>query len=212
MLGIPFPTRMCVVRLAGGGLWLHSPIAATPARLDALRALGSVQHIVAPNKFHHLFVNSWRDEFPQATNWAEAALARRKPKLRFDRTLDDAAQAEWSADLDQVIFRGSNVLAEAVFYHRSSRSVIFTDLIQNHDPAGETSFFRWLKRVNRCLAPDGESPRDWRLTVRDRVSARAALRRVLAWDIERVVLSHGICIERDGHAFVERAFSWLGRN
>ena len=59
------------------------------------------------------------------------------------------------------------------------------------------------------LAPNGESPRDWRFTVRDRSTARAALERILAWDIERVLLSHGICIERGGHAFVERAFAWL---
>ncbi|MBW2362582.1 MAG: DUF4336 domain-containing protein, partial [Deltaproteobacteria bacterium] len=209
MLGIPFPTRMCIVRLASGGLWLHSPVAATPARLDAASSFGPVHHIVAPNKFHHLFVKAWREAFPQATSWAEPALARRKPELGFERTLGDAAEPEWNDDLDQVIFGGSNVLPESVFFHRASRSAIFTDLIQNHDPAGETRFFRWLKGVNRCLAPDGESPRDWRLTVRNRSAARAALERVLAWDIERVVVSHGICVERDGHAFVERAFAWL---
>ena len=212
MFTVPFTTRMTVVRLSSGALWLHSPVALTPARLDAVRALGPIRHIVAPNKFHHLFVREWAQAAPDARCWAEPALAARKPELGFSDTLGDAAEPAWNENLDQVIFGGTRVQPEAVFFHRSSHTEIITDLIQNHDPARETPVFRWLKGVNRILAPNGESPRDWRLTVRDRPAARAALERILAWDIERVLLSHGLCIERDGHAFVERAFGWLGRN
>jgi hypothetical protein len=209
MLTVPFTTRMTIVRLSSGALWLHSPITATPARLEAVRALGPIRQIVAPNKFHHLFVREWARAAPDARCWAEPALAKRKPELGFDGILGDAAEPDWNGDLDQVIFGGTQVLPEAVFFHRSSRTAIFTDLIQNHDPTGETPVYRWLKGINRILAPNGESQRDWRLTVRDRSTARAALERILAWDIERVLLSHGICIERGGHAFVERAFAWL---
>src|SRR3546814_1492573 len=39
---IPFPTRMTVVRLAGGRLWVHSPIAPATVLFEAIDALGDV--------------------------------------------------------------------------------------------------------------------------------------------------------------------------
>src|SRR3546814_1428787 len=39
---IPFPTRMTVVRLAGGRLWVHSPIAPDTVLFEAIDALGDV--------------------------------------------------------------------------------------------------------------------------------------------------------------------------
>src|SRR3546814_953818 len=43
---IPFPTRMTVVRLAGGGLWLHSPVAPEETLLAAIDRLGRVAWLV----------------------------------------------------------------------------------------------------------------------------------------------------------------------
>ena len=54
--GIACPTRMAVIRLADGGLWLWSPVEETAAIEHEVRALGPVRHIVSPNKLHHLFL------------------------------------------------------------------------------------------------------------------------------------------------------------
>ncbi len=51
--------------------------------------------------------------------------------------------------------------------------------------------------------------RDWRLTVRDRSAARQAQERMLSWDFDRLIMSHGRCLETGARPFVERAFSWL---
>ena len=183
----------------------------TPRGLrDALRAIGPVRHIVAPNKFHHLFVKAWIERFPDATSWADPSLAQRRTELRFDHTLGDQAETAWKGEIDQLSFGGSRVLSEMVFHHAASRTLVLTDIVQNHDPKLDHAFWRWLKRVNRIVAPGGEAPLDWRLTVRNREVARAALDRLLAWDFDRVILSHGICIETGGRAFVENAFRWLG--
>jgi hypothetical protein len=32
---------------------------------------------------------------------------------------------------------------------------------------------------------------------------------MLAWDIDRIVLSHGDLIERDGREVLRRAYAWL---
>jgi len=211
MLTVPFETRMTVVRLGNGDLWLHSPVEPTDARVEALLAIGRVRHIVSPNKFHHLFAKPWLERFPDAIGWAEPALASRRPDLHFDHTLGDEAEADWKLEIDQLLFGGSRVLGEAAFHHLASRTLIVTDIIQNHDPALDGVFWRWVKRVNRIAAPNGEAPWDWRLTVRDRKAARASLERLLCWDFDRVILSHGICIDTGGREFVENAFRWLQR-
>jgi hypothetical protein len=208
MLGIPFETRMCVIRLTDGGLWLHSPIAATDELIATIASFGPVKHIVAPNKFHHLFVRQWIEAFPYATAWAGPQLAERV-QIRFDQDLGDTAEPCWAADLDQLIFAGSRVLPDMVFLHRRSRTLIVTDIFQNHDAAVDPWVSRTLKRINGIVAPDGGVPRDWRLTVRDREAARAARDRMLGWDFDRLVIAHGRCIEYGAHAHLERAFAWL---
>jgi hypothetical protein len=55
-------------------------------------------------------------------------------------------------------------------------------------------------------------PRDMRLSftfgaARERL--RDAVQRMLAWAPERVILSHGRRIERDGSAALRSAFGWL---
>lgn len=208
MLGIPFATRMTVARLSDGGLWLHSPVAATDERVTAVEALGPIRHIVAPNKFHHLFVHDWIERFPYATTWAGPQLAERVA-LRFDQPLGDVAEPCWIRDLDQLIFAGSRVLSEVAFLHRKSRSLILTDIIQRHEPEADPWFWRTIKRLNGIVAPAGGTPRDWRLSVRDRDAARAARDRMLSWQFDRLVIAHGRCIERGAKAWVEQAFAFL---
>ena len=57
---------MTVIQLAGGGLWLHSPIRLDDALRAALDAMGPVRFIVAPNKAHHLFAKKCLAMYPQA--------------------------------------------------------------------------------------------------------------------------------------------------
>src|SRR5207302_726193 len=48
--GFAYPTRMVIVRLASGGLWLWSPVQKTASIETEVRALGPFRHIVSPNK------------------------------------------------------------------------------------------------------------------------------------------------------------------
>ena len=42
-----------------------------------------------------------------------------------------------------------------------------------------------------------------------RSQARAALRKMLAWDPQRVIMAHGEWQHENGRAYLERAFAWL---
>ena len=102
LMGIPFSTRMSIVRLKSGGLWLHSPVAVTAERCAAVDSRGPVEFIVAPNKIHGV------------------------------------------------------------------------------------------------LGEHGGSARVLRLTFRNRDAARRSVERILAWDFDRVVLVHGLCVPEGG--------------
>lgn len=64
--GLPFPTRMTVVRLACGGLWVHSLVADQGGLAGAVAELGPVRHLIAPNWIHYAWVPDWQARFPQA--------------------------------------------------------------------------------------------------------------------------------------------------
>jgi hypothetical protein len=209
MLGIPFGTRMTVVKLGSGGLWVHSPVAPSPERVAALAGLGPIEHLVAPSNFHHLYLEPWLEHAPAAKVWAAPGLPERYPKRRFDEVLGDEAPDAWRSDVEQVVFAGNWLLVEVVFFHRPSRSLVITDIVQNHEPTADGWLWRTLKRINAIQAPKGGVPLDFRLTMRRRSVARAARDRMLEWPFEQVILTHGRCITTDARAHIERAFAWL---
>jgi hypothetical protein len=69
---------------------------------------------------------------------------------------------------------------------------------------------RLMTRIGGVLDPDGQMPRDMRLTFRNRkAELRAAVERMIALEPERVVLAHGRWYDRDGTTELKRAFRWI---
>jgi hypothetical protein len=204
--GLPFGTRMTIVRLPDGGLWLHSPIEITPGLGAEIRSLGSVRHIVSPNKLHHLHLASAKQAFPAAKLHAPPGLRSKRTDLVFDGELGSEAHPDWRGVLDQLVIEGSRMMQEVVFLHRASRTLVVADLCEHFGP-----WSPWLVRVlariafmygRPCLPPD------WRLTFRDRIATRRSFSRLLAWDFERVILAHGALLEADARRIFEREYAW----
>ena len=208
-LGFPYPTRMCVVRLADGNSWVWSPVALTEELAQAVEAIGPIRHIVSPNKIHHLFLGEWSDRWPDAKIYSPPGLASRKPELRFDAELGDEPDSAWAADIDQTIFRGSLFMEEVVFFHRESRTAIVCDLIQRHPESKMSGWKGALMRLDDLVGPSGSTPREWRASFLRRGPARNARRKVLDWDAERLLIAHGDCAQSDATAIISRALSWL---
>jgi len=207
--GFPYPTRMAVARLAGDDLWVWSPIALTSELERAVASIGSVRHIVSPNKLHHLFLKQWSERWPEARLHAPPGLARRRPELPFAAELGDEADPAWAADIEQVVFRGSIALDEVVFFHRPSRAAIVGDLVQRHDPAQMKGLKGLLMRIDGLVGEGGSTPREWRASFLRRGPARAARARVLAWKPERLVVAHGACAEQHATQILARALAWI---
>jgi hypothetical protein len=220
--GLPFPTRMTLVALDGGGLFVHSPVALSPALLAELRALepitGPVAHLIAPNWIHYAHIPAWQRAFPEALTHAapkvEARAAAYGLPLKVDHPLGDAAPEAWAGQLDQLLVRGSDVHQEVVFFHRASRTLILTDLIENFEPHRCPAWTRPMLAVAGTRDPDGKAPLDMRLSFRfgeggrGMALLRAALEQMLAWQPERLLLAHGRWYPEGGTAELRRAFRW----
>ena len=207
--GFAYPTRMAVIRLADGGLFVWSPIALTSELRREVEKLGAVRHLVSPNRLHHLYLGEWQAAFPAARLYASPGLRRKRRDLAFDADLGDEPDRAWAGDVAQVMVAGSFAMTEVVFFHRASRTAIFADLIENLPQDWFRGWRGWLARLDGIVAPHPGAPREWRATFLDRRAAKAALARILAWPIERVVIAHGEPASTDGAAFVRRAFAWL---
>ena len=205
----PYPTRMAIVRLSDGTLFVWSPIALSSALKAAVDALGPVAHLVAPNALHHLFLQDWKHAYPAARLYAPPGLRRKRKDIAFDADLGDSPEPAWVHDIDQVIVRGSPFLTEVVFFHRQSVTVLFTDLVQNFRPDWFKGWRGIVARLDGIVAPHPGAPREWRASFIRKRLARSALTRILAWPIDRVIVAHGDCVTHDGRAFVRRAFAWL---
>jgi hypothetical protein len=209
-LGFPYSTRMAIVRLTNGDLWVWSPIHVTGELKSEIAALGPVRHVVSPNKLHHLYMGEWAETWPDAKLYASPGLARKRRDLRFAAELADEPDRAWAEDVDQVTFRGSFAMDEVVFFHRSSRTALITDLVQKFDPSDLRGWRYWFMKFDGLVGPDGSTPREWRLAFWNRSAARRALRKALAWDPERLVIAHGTWVRENGREVLQRSLAWLG--
>lgn len=207
--GFPYPTRMALAKLADNSTWIWSPVALSNALAAAVEAVGPVSHIVTPNKLHHLFLGAWIERWPGARLHAPSGLARKRPDLRFDAELTDAPDPAWAAEIDQVIFRGSFAMDEVVFFHRPSRTAIIGDLVQRFPEASISGWKGMLMRLDGLVGEHGSTPREWRASFLRRGPARRARDKVLGWDAERLLIAHGDCSQRNAHALLQDALSWI---
>src|SRR5439155_3993514 len=76
--GVETGMRMTVVRLADGGLFVHSPVPLDEGTRAAVDALGAVKAIIAPSLFHHLSVGEWMRTYPAAIACACPGLERKR--------------------------------------------------------------------------------------------------------------------------------------
>lgn len=210
VIGFRYPTRMAVIRLTGGDLFVWSPVALSADLKAEIAVLGEVRHLVAPNSLHHLFLDEWRRAYPRARLYAAPGLRKRRTDIDFDGELGDTPPLEWARNLDQVIVRGNAITTEVVFFHQESGSVLFTDLIQQFRPGWFTGWRALVARLDLMVEPEPSVPRKFRIAFVDRPAARSALRRILDWPSSKVIIAHGVPVERDGQAFIARAFHWLG--
>ncbi|HAG53012.1 MAG TPA: DUF4336 domain-containing protein [Alphaproteobacteria bacterium] len=213
---VPFPTRMVVLKLSNGELFVHSPINLTDSLAAQIKSLGNVKYIVAPNKIHYTYIKQWADYFKGISVYAVEGIKERAKDqnipVKIDEVLTHDSFSELSEDLDYCLFKGSSFMDEAVFNHKKSKTLIVVDLIENFEKEKIGLFKYLIFKIVGITAPNGKAPKDLRLTFKNGgTSARKSLSVIKEWSFDKIVMAHGKIVKENARYFFKRSFSWVDK-
>ena len=207
-LGAEVGTRMTVIKLADGTLFVHSPVQLDNEIRASLDRVGPVRHVVAPNRYHHLYAADYVRNYPEAKLYAAPGLEAKRRDLHFDSILGDEAPVPWRGQIDQLVFRGFSPLNETVFFHRASRTVLFTDLLFNLTHT-DSAWTRFVMKLDGGFGGPGVA-RTFRLMMKmHKRTVADSVKQILRWDFDRMTLAHGDIVERGAKPAQEAAYSFV---
>lgn len=205
LLGANIGTRTSIVRLSDGGLFLHAPGPTRPGMADEIDRLGEVRFLVAPNDFHHLYIADHAKHWPAARMYGAPGLSAKRKDLNFAGELGEQPEAAWARDLDQIWIGGAPRVNEIAFLHRVSRTLLLVDLVFNVTPSN--LFMGLMMRINGSMGLG--TSRLMRFMLKDLRATRVSVEKIFEWDFDRVIMSHGEVVERDGREALRESFGWL---
>jgi hypothetical protein len=199
-------SRMTVVRLRDGALWVHSPAPLTSGLRAELGAIGVVRHVVAPNNSHHLHVAGFMAGFPEAQGYLAPGLQGRFAAADALQVLTPQRDP-WPGEIDMTFVAGLPLIGEILFYHRSSHSLVATDLFAHYGPQHP--------RLHRVLAAilgvSGRlaTSRTMRLAIADPAALARSLTPLRTLPVERVIVGHGDPVVENAEASLQVALKSL---
>ena len=208
-LGLVLGTRMTIVRLNDGNVWIHSPIQFQADLAKEIEQIGPIRFLVAPNTYHHLFLREWQDHYPDAELVGPIGLPAKRPDLAFAYLLEPSTPQPWATDIDSVVFTGSRAFDEHVFFHHASRTAILTDLIVNLRLEKQSRLGRLIAQLEGVAFPNGRTPLLYRLGMRDKASGARAVAAILAWGPSQAIISHGEWFRQNASKELRKRFDWL---
>jgi len=204
--GVVLGRRMTVVRLSNGDLFVHSPGEMTCDRKKRLEELGRIRYIVAPGRFHDLYLEQALGAFPEAELHAVLPVFSRFSSRPRTFLLSDRSSPPWEDEIDQQYFWAGPFHSEMVFFHRESGSLLLADLcFQLSDQGLMTRLAGRVFGVYNRFSPT----RDIRLwTMGQKRRVLASVEKVLDWPITRIIPAHGEIVRENGRTAFRDAFLW----
>ncbi len=210
-LRLPFTTRMTIVRLADGGLWVHSPIELGADLAAAVDALGPVRHLVAPNRIHYWWLpagsgairgvglaspttRAGRYAMASASTAAWARSRRSPGRGRSSSSWSGAGTSPRPSSFTPPRARSSSPTSS-----RASRPIGSRAPSSAFSAAPRALFIR----RQDAARPEDDLPRQGRGGAR----GRAPHDRMAP---ERIVIAHGRWYRENAEAELRRAFRWAG--
>jgi len=207
MMGFELGGRMTVVKLVDGSLLMVSPVKMNAEDLAELDRLGPVRHVVAPNLMHHLYVGDAKAAYPDAKLYLPPGLTDKRKDLVPDGILSDQPPPALAAEFEQHLVQGMPKLNEVVFFHKKSRTLIQTDLAFN-----VTQMSSWLGRILFTLngALGGvRATKVLRRLIADSSATRRSIEKILAWDFDRMIITHGDVVRSGAKTEFAAAYQFL---
>lgn len=208
----PLRRRMTVMD-TGAGLAVHSAMRLGAGEMARLDALGPVRWILVPNRYHETDASWYATRYPQARmlvpSRARASLEKARVGPIAGTHEEDWQELAAAGALERQALDGLRLLHEVVFLHRPSRTLVLCDLAFNFPAADLPWFFRQVMRLNGAVDRFGPTRFFRWFVVRDRRALATSLAPVLAWDFDRIVVSHGRVLVTGGKEAMRGAVgSW----
>ncbi|MCG6939012.1 MAG: DUF4336 domain-containing protein [Gammaproteobacteria bacterium] len=201
--------RTTIIRLENGDLIVHDPCKIDDSTKGKIDEIGIVKYIIAPGSYHHLFVTDFQEKYPNAETFLCPGLERKRPDIKFEWILGNKPDHRWEDAIDQVLVQGTKHIWEVAFFHKSSRTLILVDLLENigDDYGHEAGLLLrfWWKAIFRMWNNPKAAP-EYQMGWGNKEIVKITLNKILSWDAKRVIIAHGENIEE--HVNETLAIAW----
>jgi hypothetical protein len=125
---MPFPTRITIIRLAGGDLFIHSPTPLPPELGEDIKSIGRPRWILGPNRIHYWWIPDWHAAFPEANVYLAPRIREQSDaRIDFDGLpLDGSTGYPWDVEMGTLPVTGS-YMTEVVFFTVPAGTLVLTD-------------------------------------------------------------------------------------
>lgn len=206
-LGAPMGKTTTVIRL-GEDLLVHSAAPMGSEDVEAIKALGNVRWLMEGSRMHDTFAASLRAGFPEAMYLVPPRFPLSAEVMAPSEKLRSKALPEaWTGEIEMERVLGVPALEEHAVWHRASKTLILSDFVFNIGlPPGRRVpfFFRWVSGIKAFPA----TSRLVKLAVKDRGQVKKSVERILAWDIEQIVVGHGEVMAVNAKDLLKQALNW----
>lgn len=193
--------RMTVIETAVG-LLLYSPVMLTLEAVAEIRKMGRVAVIVAPNLFHHMFLQPARVTFPEARVLVAGGLEAKIGPIPGSEEITAETAFGAPDEIDHFVFDG-HALHETILLHRPTATLITADLLYNYGPLqypAERTFFRAIGCYGMPKVPFYHL-----FSIQDKQSVSRLIDTVLSWRVRRIIMSHGDIVESNDASLLFKA-------
>ena len=199
--------------------------------------LGStnVQYLAALDQEHHIFLEQWHKEYPQAKIIAPDTLPALREKQGYPNFPEnwrlikaDERKAAGGIKIDErfdaefdVEYVSAHPNKELVFNHRPTKTLIEADLMFNlpateqHSKVGD-AHTGILTKIFTALNSTKGGHNVWQkrflwyaISSADRTGFTESVRKIDTFDFDKIIPCHGDVIESDGKGVFERVFGWF---
>jgi hypothetical protein len=157
---------------------------------------------------HHIFLKRFYDQYFKTELYIVPGLRKKRNDLSFAKDLSEETDYPWSNEIKQHHVMGIPRLEEVVFYHPFSKTLILTDLAFYITP-DKPLFTRLFFRLNSAYDKFGPSRIFKNFILKDKSKFKKSVDNILEWDFERIIISHGKLIEKDGKNEFADAFKQI---
>lgn len=132
-------------------------------------------------------------------------LRKRLPDLPHAKDLVDGLDYPWKKGIKQHHVKGITKLEEVVFFHPQSKTLVLTDLAF-YITSERSLFTRLFFRLNGVYDKFGPSRIFKNFILKNKSEFKKSLDYILAWDFDRIIISHGKLIKKNGNDVFAEAF------